>query len=147
MLEISGTLNNFITTGKFSFGNIQIKSYPANKTFNLTIITESTPIYYADFLLNKTPNEENESGIYTFVIPVYLRNCIIGEIYEHIYEGCYECEYSKYSFSTEDEVCNPCPDNAVCYGGKNISVYQGYWRSSITSINMIKCVPYAESCL
>ncbi len=81
------------------------------------------------------------------MILVQLRNCLIGEIYEKNYQGCYECEYSKYSLSTVDEICNPCPDNAVCYGGKNVSVYSGYWRSSNTSLHIFKCLPYSESCL
>lgn len=146
-MEITGTLNEFITNGEFTFDDIEMKAYPPNKTFNLTILTDSTPIYYPDFMLNITPNEENETGIYAFVIPVYLRSCVIGEIYETIYQGCYECEYSKYSLNTSDEICNPCPDNAVCYGGKNISLYPGYWRSSITSLNIVQCTPYADSCL
>lgn len=147
LLEISGTLNEFIADGGFIFQDIQVKSFPPNKTFNLTITTDSVPVYYSDLLSNKSPNEKNQSGIYSFIIPVYLRNCVVGEIYEKIYQGCYECEYSKYSLNTSDEICSPCPDNSRCYGGKNISVEPGFWRSSITSTNIVKCVPYADSCL
>lgn len=103
--------------------------------------------YYPSFLKNLSENEYNISGRYSIIIPVDLRECITGEIYEKIYEGCYECEYSKYSFDPKDEICNACPDNAICYGGNNISLLAGYWRSSNTSTNLIKCSPYPDSCL
>ena len=77
VIEISGSLNEFISNGEFVFEDIQIKAFPPNKTFNLTILTDPTPVYYPDFLLNVTPNEKNESGVYAYVIPVNLRSCIV----------------------------------------------------------------------
>ena len=43
--------------------------------------------------------------------------------------------------------CKTCFIQADCPGGSEINLYPGYWRSSITSLNIVQCTPYADSCL
>ncbi|KAG2426287.1 hypothetical protein HXX76_013044 [Chlamydomonas incerta] len=48
--------------------------------------------------------------------------------------------------SAAKAVCEPCPDHAVCPGGRVVVPEPGYWHSSPTSLYMIRC-PNADACM
>jgi hypothetical protein len=45
---------------------------------------------------------------------------------------CQLCSEFYYSFDPTDEECRPCPENAVCPGGNQVEVKEGYWRQCQT---------------
>ncbi|EAR99907.2 transmembrane protein, putative (macronuclear) [Tetrahymena thermophila SB210] len=80
-------------------------------------------------------------------IKINFRECLLGEIkLESIQDQylnrtliqCIRCNTGTYSFDFQK--CSACPQGAKCYGGSNVSVSQGYWRSNILSTNIIQCI-------
>eukprot|EP00825_Cyclidium_porcatum_P026846 TRINITY_DN2884_c0_g1_i1.p1 TRINITY_DN2884_c0_g1~~TRINITY_DN2884_c0_g1_i1.p1 ORF type:complete len:371 (+),score=42.15 TRINITY_DN2884_c0_g1_i1:95-1207(+) len=78
---------------------------------------------------------------------VSFRDCVLGEIYQKYstYTECYECPYNKYTFDFTS--CYDCPEGAICYGGTNLEVRDGYWRSSNMTANIISCKNKKSNCL
>lgn len=72
---------------------------------------------------------------------------MLGEIYQKYstYTECYECPYNKYTFDFTS--CYDCPEGAICYGGTNLEVRDGYWRSSNMTANIISCKNKKSNCL
>ena len=53
----------------------------------------------------------------------------------------------SYSFNPLNEKCLECPIISDCFGGMNLSLHPGYWRSNIYSELFLECEPFPDSCL
>ena len=149
--NIKGTINQKIVNGSAVFDHFMIFTNPVNITIILEI---STPIINENLgkidrnLINLTTYEDiinNKS--YYLNIPINIRPCIIGEIYDDSINSCYSCPINTYSFNNLDTKCTECFLEAECYGGMNVSLHKGYWRSSAISTYIHHCEPNSDSCL
>ena len=73
---------------------------------------------------------------------ITLRSCIAGEINQTDSQQCVYCKSGTYSLTPTVPTCNECPlVGASCYGGQNISITAGYYRSSSssTTLNIFNC--------
>ena len=77
------------------------------------------------------------SAMSRFVIQ--LRECLPGEITDSVTRTCTPCLAPFYSLNKSDKACQQCPPEVTCYGGSNISLGEGYWRSSTLSDLIIAC--------
>ena len=68
------------------------------------------------------------------MIPLTLRQCILGEIYKEKVNECFECPPGSYSHNLQDKACKACPESTLCEGGTKLNVMKGYWKSSNTSL-------------
>ena len=96
-------------------------------------------------------NTTYRSDVYTQFQQFYirLRGCLPGEINN---TASYECTYCKpgtYSLSPEDTQCSECPHGAICLGGANINVVQGFYKSTISStrVHIVECLDNKSNCL
>ena len=151
--KVNTTKNIFIDKGSAKsedgsilFRNVKIVAIPNN---NLSCQIELT---YQDSLIFKS-NIKYSTKLkrsLSFQFSMFVRKCIIGEIYLDD-DTCFECHMGTYSIAdpmkrSEAKSCLNCPDNSFCKGGKHISPLKDYWRNSINSTLILKCLtPY--SCL
>ncbi|TNV88127.1 hypothetical protein FGO68_gene3291 [Halteria grandinella] len=120
--------NRTITNG--SQQNIVIIKTNANTTgesFNIS----------GEVVDEKAESEEN-----AFEISISLRGCLAGE--ELLESGkCHKCDKGTYLITapTNIQICKECPSNEVaeCLGGDSIYPLPGFWRSTNTSENFLKC--------
>ena len=85
-------------------------------------------------------NTSYESTSYTQFQQFYitLRACVPGEINETDSQQCLYCKAGTYSLTPTDFKCNDCPSqSAVCYGGANVSINSGYYRSDSSSTTLL----------
>lgn len=76
-----------------------------------------------------------------------VRKCVAGE--ELTDDGkCLVCPVGTFQYFVPESKtsCQTCPKDAVCYGKATVAPNPGYWRSSNTSDNFIKC-PNIDVCL
>ena len=94
------------------------------------------------------PNEifDNTSNSYYFIIPVLMRECQLGEIFDESSNRCILCSPGKYVLFLNQTSCLPCPPHAICRGGHDLSLYPGFWRYSVNSTNIHECLT-EELCL
>lgn len=78
---------------------------------------------------------------------VSARNCVSGEQYTGDFR-CEVCPENKYLIGAKESEapCQPCPDNAICYGKDVMAPMEGYWRSSNTSELITEC-ENSDACL
>ena len=131
-------------TGIFTFSNLQLVGTP-NETL-LIEVTEITDIF-SRHTFDPASNIIDNNDDYAYEFMFHLRDCAVGEIYNYLANTCETCPAGKYSVVQGAVECFPCMENAVCYGGNNISVDAGYWRTSISSENVIFCRDYEAWCL
>ena len=75
-----------------------------------------------------------------------FRDCTPDEIFISSLNVCQRCPENYYSLKTSD-TCKPCPLNAVCYGGNNISIVKGFWTNSTEDFERIyECNILKDSC-
>ena len=148
--NIKGTLAIKIKNGSVIFNEIIIFSNPTDITLGLAF---SSPLINQNLYKNQFNNINFTSyeyildNTYYFVLPTHIRNCIPGEIYDDSISSCSKCPTNTFSLSTNDFKCRDCYKYADCYGGMNLSLHIGYWRSSIYSDDIFPCEPYSDSCL
>ena len=143
--KIVTTATNYVLTlqappDKVTFGGNKVAL--SNKgLFNFTSITVLAPP-----ASNQTLSVQMVWNTISFTgkTTVPFRNCTSGEIYHSDY--CEYCNPGNVSFFPDDLSCTHCPDNAVCYGGNNMTVLAGYWRSSVNSSKILAC-PLLGKCL
>eukprot|EP00347_Sterkiella_histriomuscorum_P022241 403331176 len=82
-----------------------------------------------------------------FKINILTRPCQVGEKYT-IDKSCIVCPTGEYLYQAPKSIvtCQKCDPNAICYGLYKVAPKPGYWRSSNTSTNFIKC-PNSFACL
>ena len=100
-----------------------------------------------DSLMQKGNYETLNKSSYFMNLPIHLRDCLPGEIYDQNNSICSSCPVLSYSFNPFDEKCNECPIFSDCFGGMNLSLHSGCWRSNIYSELFLQCEPFPESCL
>ena len=66
-----------------------------------------------------------------------------------VFYSCSRCDVGRYSLTQPNVsfLCKTCPNTAVCAGGSEISLNQGYWRSSNETDNIIDCEQFSDVCL
>ena len=86
----------------------------------------------------------------TLNLKIKVRSCLIGQRLTDSLT-CEDCQMFFFSFNREfikTTTCQPClsiyPFN--CFGGFNLTIKPGYWRSSKMSTNFLKC-PILTNCL
>lgn len=78
-----------------------------------------------------------------------FRPCEKGETMDSAF-NCVKCPRSFYSFQTKVDIstsCIACGEDIGfnCFGGSNITIKSGYWRSSYNSTKILAC-PNSDSC-
>lgn len=142
----SGSMKPFITgqTAPLSFGSINFSSLrifcqPNTQVF---LVFGSPQINFISIFLGKSFSalEISISNTYHFILPLYIRKCITGEVLISQVQTCMLCPRGYFSFNVSDEECSKCPNNVDCPGGRTIIVNPGYWRSSENSSLIFSCL-------
>eukprot|EP00347_Sterkiella_histriomuscorum_P014497 403360653 len=60
--------------------------------------------------------------------------------------SCIICEIGTFSLTFGSTLCNECLSNAECFGGSQVSLKSGYWRSSYYSTQIHPCIN-SDSCI
>ena len=70
-----------------------------------------------------------------------LRACVAGEINNTNTQECVLCPTGTYSLYPNDNKCLDCPLGAYCYGGANVTIDAGYYRSASEpySLRLFSC--------
>ena len=89
----------------------------------------------------------NVSNLYPLQLKINARSCVIGEIFDERISACSICPLNTYSFNIYDKKCRECLPVMDCYGGFNVSLKPGYWRSNLFSENILECKPNPKSCM
>ena len=95
----------------------------------------------------KSPNEITNSNTYYIILPISLKPCDIGEIYDYFIQKCMFCPENYFSLDPQSTMCSICPQYATCDGAHAISLDINYWRSNENSLEFESCNPYIENCL
>lgn len=121
-------------------GVTQIKAVSGVYTFS-SLVLYATPNTNINLLITTT-SFESDSDEYDNILAVSVRDCIVGE--EKSSNGCTRCQAGYYNFEAGAN-CEECPSNAKCLGGDKVYPEEGYWRASITSSKIFKCM-YEYAC-
>ena len=133
-------------TFEFKSG-IKVISCPGSLLYLSLSCSSITIIAHENYLgFNNSANEFLENDNYNFVIPLQTLECVIGEIYNPILSTCDKCPQNTFSVNILDTKCFSCPIEAICLGGDQIFLYENYWRSSVTSIDIYDCDKELHSC-
>ena len=125
----------------------------------LTVISPPTSLIYIKFTsdnLTKYPKElyngiksSNEIVAlqdYYIMLPIYIKQCETGEIYDFIQKICIQCPIGYFSLEPKSNTCYLCQDHASCKGYDLIELDLNYWRINNSSLNYYLCNPYIENC-
>ena len=128
--------------------SIKVRSCPTTLLYlQFSAYGMSQSIKSNTYGFNNSINEVfNDSG-YSFVIPIKLRDCKIGEIYNHHTYSCHECPINTYSLNIMDSQCFTCPSQAICLGGDQILMNKDNWRTSFLSDQIYECQRELHNCL
>ena len=147
---IEGITVQKIINGTAIFDHLMFFSNPVNIThflkFSSPIIDDSIFDLTSRLMVMEKYEILNKSS-YIMKLPIHLRECVPGEIYDLNNSICSICPVLSYSFNPLTEKCKECPLISDCFGGMNLSLHPGYWRSSIYSDLFVECEPFPESCL
>eukprot|EP00347_Sterkiella_histriomuscorum_P005230 403357394 len=94
--------------------------------------------------LRQIYNLSSETIINEDIFSINFRICLQGEV--ELNSQCYPCEQGTYSLQIGQNECYICPKNSECLGGTQISVNQGFWRSSFNQTQIHKCL-YSKACI
>ncbi|KAL4478060.1 hypothetical protein ABPG72_013499 [Tetrahymena utriculariae] len=137
----------------YNLQGVKVAQYLQNKTYIkipeniLTGIPKQQIVLniYSDQIYQIQNNQIFQSNL-IHQIKINFRECLLGEIKVEFIQGqylnrtliqCIKCNIGTYSFDFKK--CSACPQEAKCYGGSNVSISQGYWRSSTVSMNILQC--------
>lgn len=148
--SVQGNLFAKISHGIATFEQITFFSNPTNITLGLAFFTPLINQNFGKFDYNNIILSENEYIImnsYFYVLPIQIRDCVPGEIYDFTIHSCSICPVNTFSLNKSDKKCSECYLSADCFGGNNVSLHPGFWRSGISSSIIHSCTPYPDSCL
>jgi len=149
--DIEGTTVQKVQNGSAIFDHFLLFSDPVNITFYLKFSTALIDENVVNINISMLNLETYEYFIgnsnYMMMIPIHIRACVPGEIYDTNISACSPCPVLSYSFDPSDIKCTECPVISDCFGGMNLSLHPGYWRSGIYSDIFHVCEPYGDSCL
>lgn len=149
--DIAGQTSQNIneTTWSFFFDDLTITAKPSTLVFlkvtSLEITDFRKDLFPSSYPLNHFDLDQTKS-LYAYYIPIQVSSCVEGEIYDNITNTCYKCPKGTYSYNIFDESCSNCLDHTECYGGNNLVVEKGYWRSSNISENIYRCTAMLYLC-
>jgi hypothetical protein len=119
LVDIAGQTSQNIDneTSNFLFDDITVTATPTSNVF-LLVSTSEIPILREDLLSSKLSGNHysSPSGGYLFTIPLSVRPCKSGEIYENSSNTCYQCPFGTFSLEPFRLKCENCPANADCFG-------------------------------
>ncbi|GMH38953.1 hypothetical protein BSKO_06851 [Bryopsis sp. KO-2023] len=88
---------------------------------------------------------QDGNRVVTEVMPVDIRECVIGEVSRDKGLRCDRCADDFFSFDVTDENCTPCPvEEAKCSGGILVPL-DGFWHSGPLSSQLHACLT-EEAC-
>lgn len=132
-----------IKTDKISFNNIKIIGTP--NSYATLLISTSIIESFFDKLIFPSQNPifqdffDESTHSYYLALNITFRDCKIGEIYIPNKNICQECPFHYFSLNRNDTVCQICPENALCNGGRNIFVLPSFWRENENSTKIYSC--------
>lgn len=132
-----------IVKGTFSFESFQVFSLVPDGL----LLTVSIPAIKIPTSYTYSSHESTLNGAYEYTIELTIRDCFAGEIKQTYADKqlCKTCPPGTYSFDPQASTCAACPEEAICYGGTNMSIKPGYWRKSNTSTAIYPC-NYEKAC-
>lgn len=134
-----------VQNGEFTINQFIIISNP-NSLVYLTIISSLIGSMSGLFSIN--PNYEKDfEGNYMYSIPIQIRECILGEIYIKNVNICKKCNPGSFSFNPNEADCKTCPKEALCLGGNNFEILDGFWRSNNMSVIIYNCFESQDNCI
>jgi hypothetical protein len=128
--QVHGGNNKIIREGVSKFDNIIFKVIHGFGKHEYTIVTKSIDEmkYFTVFQNNYTSP----------IIQVYFRNWTNGEILSN--NECKIWEYGSYSLGINQNTWLAWMDNAKWHDKNEIFVDEGYWRLSLNSTKIVKCL-------
>eukprot|EP00877_Chromochloris_zofingiensis_P009338 jgi/Chrzof1/4658/Cz14g21210.t1 len=89
-------------------------------------------------------DDNGDANLRPIRMNVTVRSCLPGEI---VFAGdtCEPCAAGTYSFDPTAIMCETCPLNAQCPGGRSIVPQEGYWHSTADSAQVHRC-PNFDAC-
>ncbi|CDW78582.1 UNKNOWN [Stylonychia lemnae] len=138
--QVSGQNQQKAINGVVIFDSLKFYAEPGSKSVQFRVFS---PNINSDKIRQTYGLPESEIINYE-LLSIDFNDCEIGEIKSD--KMCLKCEQGTYSISSSQTECQLCPEYAECFGGSDISVYSGYWRSSNTSLQIHKCLN-PESCI
>ena len=148
--------NNTLTIGGDNIIPINSGKIFLNNTFFSSNLTDDLMYFVLKCSVIQKTNENiifslNEhfttDGVYYIKIPLLVKNCVLGEIFDQHLLTCLACVKGKYSLDPNDKSCNLCPNEAEFCISHFISLKNGFWRRNNETSNIYSCLPYGDSCL
>lgn len=118
-------------------------------TFFVNSISEFERTYEYNFFYRETLKYSIISDE-KLILNLKITSCFMGQRLTDSFT-CEDCPRFFFSFTTDfykTTTCQPCLSNYPfnCFGGLNLTLKSGYWRSADISTNFLKC-PVSENCL
>ena len=131
-------------------GELILKGFKIVSTPNSTVYFKLTSTVFDLKILKLRTDfqrfELMELNQYNIILPITMRPCINGEIFQSELYICSVCSVGFFSLKTTDTECKKCLENSICLGGNNIIVNHGFWRSSNKSSNVYPCQENEDNC-
>ena len=143
---LQGQTTSSATNGAFNYSQLAIVGAP-NTSFTIRFTTDALSSSLPASGASRRRLTSQSSTLFAYEMKVFVRDCIVGEIYQDSLNTCERCPTEYFSVNISDTECQACVDNADCKGGNEIELKPGYWRSSITSTEIHECSKAPENCL
>ena len=127
---------------------------------NFTIIACPTSLIYFQFSTNISPfypntlyfvknslNEIKNKTNYGIILPISIKSCSEGQIYNIKGSYCEICPRGFYSILSETTICNKCLQNAACEEGGKLIVNPNFWNYPGFIEEIYMCNLFAKNCL
>ncbi|CAI2370559.1 unnamed protein product [Moneuplotes crassus] len=131
--SIRGNDFGSVRNGSASIDKVIFQSYFGKHTVPYSLISKAIDSEIIESAFTDTQEE------YDNIINVEFRYCKPGEI-QSTDNQCQQCSYGTYTLNWNETECHSCMDHATCTGRDAIEVDQGYWKKSVNTSNIIKCV-------
>jgi len=130
-LTLSGATSVTSQAGYVTFDSVNFLGVPGGTDFGLLFQIQQYDEQFVRTAYSLGPTNPVLNKLST---QIDLRECVVGE--EESNSKCVVCPPGKYSLFTNSKSCDNCPENAICRGGDEIDVNEGYWRSNFISPNV-----------
>eukprot|EP00347_Sterkiella_histriomuscorum_P022235 403331196 len=137
---VTGKKQVQVLNGVATFANLIFSASPGSKNVIYQFFSPNINNEQLYTILPQIPQEQ----INNLTISLNFRQCLSGEIVYN--QECIICEIGTFSLTFGSTLCNECLSNAECFGGSQVSLKSGYWRSSYYSTQIHPCINY-DSCI
>eukprot|EP00347_Sterkiella_histriomuscorum_P000929 403373983 len=137
---VTGKKQVQVLNGVATFANLIFSASPGSKNVIYQFFSPNINNEQLYTILPQIPQEQ----INNLTISLNFRQCLSGEIVYN--QECIICEIGTFSLTSGSTLCNECLSNAECFGGQQVSLKSGYWRSSYYSTQIHPCINY-DSCI